>query len=170
MFKLGRTFVHTTTSYIIHISALYDNATFKGMDVEDVCVDVDNFEVTFSLRKGTNLISVSVRPIGAYQTFEFHPIDFVMTEAEASKAYSNLQRFIDNLWEDCYEVFDQNPIEMEVYTHNKKVISEENQKVFDNYDYDNCQIGINGVYVDKLTLMKKPIGNIGFDNKETDNN
>lgn len=169
MFKFGRTFVHTTTSYIIHISALYDNTTFKGIDVEDVNVGVCSFEVTFGLRKGSNLINVSVRPIGKYKDFEFHPVDFCMTEADASKAYQNLPRFIHGLWEDCYEVFDQNPIEMVVYTHNKKVIANENQKVFDYHDYDNCQVGINGVYVDRLTIMKKSIsGNIGFDNKDSE--
>lgn len=170
MFKLGRTFVHTNMTYIIAISALYDNTNPMGIDVEDVEVEVDSFEVAFGIRKGSNLINVSVRPIGKYQDLEFHPIDFCMTEPEASKAWSNLAGFINNLWTDCYEVFDQNPIEMEIYTHNKKVIRDENDKVFLNNDYNNCQIGIAGVYVDRLTLMKKPIGSIGFDNKETDNN
>ena len=165
MFKTNRLFVHTNETYIIHISALFDNDTFEGIDVEDVAVEVNDFEVSLNTRKQSSLISLSIRPIGNYKGYEFHPLTFVLTEPEASKAYGNMRKFIRDLWENEYEVFDQNPLEMEIYTHNKKLIKEDNKKVFSDENYDKHQIGLeNIIFHDKVLVIRKSNDNhsMGF--------
>lgn len=165
MFKTARMLVTTNETYIIRISALFDNDTFDGIDVEDVGVETNHFEVSLNTRRQSNLISLSIRPIGKYKDYECHPITFVMTEPEASKAYENMSRFIRTLWENDYEVFDQNPLEMEIYTHNKKLIKEDNKKVFEDENYNKHQIGLeNIIFYDKVIVIRKSNDNhsMGF--------
>ena len=76
-----------------------------------------------------------------------------------------MRKFIRDLWENEYEVFDQNPLEMEIYTHNKKLIKEDNKKVFSDENYDKHQIGLeNIIFHDKVLVIRKSNDNhsMGF--------
>lgn len=164
MFKLGKNFVQTRTDYIIRISALYDDNNPLGIEVEDVGVDVNSFEVTFSTSKTPNRVPVFVRPLGHYQEYEFHPIEFNLTDTEASEAYANLPKFIGDLWNAQYEVFDQNPYELAVWNNNRKYIHDSNIRILMD-ESDKNLLSLTPLLMDELKVIKRGT-NIGFSSND----
>lgn len=164
MFKLGKNFVQTRTDYIIRMSALYDDHNILGIEVEDVEVEVDSFEVTFSTSKNANRVPVFVRPLGHYQEYEFHPIEFNLTEAEASEAYANLPKFIGDLWNAQYEVFDQNPYELAVWNNNRKHVHDSNVRIMMD-ESDKNLLSLTPLLMDELKVIKRET-NIGFSSND----
>lgn len=141
MFKNGKTFVTTNINYPVSGNSFHSENPL-GIDISDIEVDVEDFEIYFKSDRNSHMVDVWVRPLGGYQDWEFHPIQFRMTYEEASEAYGNLNSFIAKLYANDTSVFDQNPLEMEVYTHNRKLIEETNDDVFMDDRYENNKLAI----------------------------